>query len=105
VIQLIFILVFEVKDINLSIGIDMVRGESIIQDVHGLSLEIRRSLRDLSHLMPIKLAASASTYSSSLRAFFGSQHVYLVLALQPCRTLFWQRCLVPTFLNRSNLHA
>lgn len=40
------------KDINLSIGIDMVRGESIIQDVHGLSVEIRRSLRDLSHLMP-----------------------------------------------------
>lgn len=43
---------FQVKDINLSIGIDMVRGESIIQDVHGLSVEIRRSLRDFSHLMP-----------------------------------------------------
>jgi vacuolar protein sorting-associated protein 13A/C len=36
---------------------DMVRGETIIQDVEGLSVEIRRSLRDLMHQLPVVEAA------------------------------------------------
>jgi vacuolar protein sorting-associated protein 13A/C len=36
---------------------DMVRGETIIQDVKGLSVEIRRSLRDLMHQLPVVEAA------------------------------------------------
>jgi vacuolar protein sorting-associated protein 13A/C len=47
----------QVKDINLVIGMDMVRGETIIQDVEGLSFELRRSLRDLRHQLPAVEAA------------------------------------------------
>lgn len=36
---------------------DMVCGETIIQDVEGLSFEIRRSLRDLMHQLPVVEAA------------------------------------------------
>jgi vacuolar protein sorting-associated protein 13A/C len=36
---------------------DMVRGETIIQDVEGLSVEIHRSLRDLMHQLPVLEAA------------------------------------------------
>ncbi|XP_073352999.1 uncharacterized protein [Aegilops tauschii subsp. strangulata] len=51
------ILTVTVKDINLTIGMDMVRGETIIQDVKGLSVEIHRSLRDLMHQLPVVEAA------------------------------------------------
>ncbi|PNT67930.1 hypothetical protein BRADI_3g33740v3 [Brachypodium distachyon] len=51
------ILTVTVKDINLTIGMDMVRGETIIQDVEGLSVEIHRSLRDLMHQLPVVEAA------------------------------------------------
>ncbi|RLN19158.1 hypothetical protein C2845_PM02G19660 [Panicum miliaceum] len=51
------ILTVTVKDINLVIGMDMVRGETIIQDVEGLSFELRRSLRDLRHQLPVVEAA------------------------------------------------
>ncbi|KAF8689392.1 hypothetical protein HU200_041935 [Digitaria exilis] len=51
------ILTVTVKDINLVIGMDMVRGETIIQDVEGLSFELRRSLRDLWHQLPAVEAA------------------------------------------------
>uniref|UniRef100_A0A0Q3N5I8 PH domain-containing protein n=1 Tax=Setaria italica TaxID=4555 RepID=A0A0Q3N5I8_SETIT len=51
------ILTVTVKDINLVIGMDMVRGETIIQDVEGLSFELRRSLRDLRHQLPAVEAA------------------------------------------------
>lgn len=36
---------------------NMVRGETIIQDVEGLSFELRRSLRDLRHQLPAVEAA------------------------------------------------
>jgi hypothetical protein len=36
---------------------NMVRGETIIQDVEGLSFELRRSLRDLRHQLPVVEAA------------------------------------------------
>ncbi|KAK4262505.1 hypothetical protein QN277_028058 [Acacia crassicarpa] len=42
----------QVEDINLNVGIGEELGESIIQDVSGLSVLIRRSLRDLLHQLP-----------------------------------------------------
>uniref|UniRef100_A0A0E0MAV7 PH domain-containing protein n=1 Tax=Oryza punctata TaxID=4537 RepID=A0A0E0MAV7_ORYPU len=51
------ILTVTVKDINLTIGMNMVCGETIIQDVEGLSFEIHRSLRDLMHQLPAVEAA------------------------------------------------
>ncbi|CAD6212089.1 unnamed protein product [Miscanthus lutarioriparius] len=51
------ILTVTVRDINLVIGMNMVRGETIIQDVEGLSFELRRSLRDLRHQLPAVEAA------------------------------------------------
>ncbi|XP_073000916.1 uncharacterized protein [Typha latifolia] len=51
------ILTIKVKDINLTVGIDMVSGESIIQDVKGFSLVVHRSLRDLLHQVPTVEAA------------------------------------------------
>lgn len=41
---------------------DMVRGETIIQDVKGLSVEIHRSLRDLMHQLPVVEAAIKVAY-------------------------------------------
>lgn len=41
-----------VQDVNLTVGVSGQPGESIIQDVSGLSLMIRRSLRDLWHQIP-----------------------------------------------------
>lgn len=41
-----------VQDVNLTVGVSGQPGESIIQDVSGLSLVIRRSLRDLWHQIP-----------------------------------------------------
>ncbi|XP_062205491.1 uncharacterized protein LOC133907454 isoform X2 [Phragmites australis] len=51
------ILTVTVRDINLVIGMNMVRGETIIQDVEGLSFELCRSLRDLRHQLPVVEAA------------------------------------------------
>ncbi|KAK3153327.1 hypothetical protein QOZ80_2BG0170820 [Eleusine coracana subsp. coracana] len=51
------IMTVTVRDINLVIGMNMVRGETIIQDVEGLSFELRRSLRDLRHQLPVVEAA------------------------------------------------
>uniref|UniRef100_A0A0D9XMK5 PH domain-containing protein n=1 Tax=Leersia perrieri TaxID=77586 RepID=A0A0D9XMK5_9ORYZ len=51
------ILTVTVKDINLTIGMNMVCGETIIQDVEGLSFVIHRSLRDLMHQLPAVEAA------------------------------------------------
>lgn len=47
----------QVKDINLTVGTGMGVGESIIQDVKGLSVVIQRSLRDLLHQIPTTEAA------------------------------------------------
>ncbi|GAV77402.1 PH domain-containing protein/DUF946 domain-containing protein/DUF1162 domain-containing protein/Chorein_N domain-containing protein, partial [Cephalotus follicularis] len=41
-----------VEDINLNVGTGSELGESIIQDVKGVSIVIRRSLRDLLHQIP-----------------------------------------------------
>ena len=41
---------------------DMVLGETIIQDVEGLSVEIRRSLRDLMYQLPVVEAAIKVTH-------------------------------------------
>lgn len=41
-----------VQDVNLTVGVNGQPGERIIQDVSGLSLMIRRSLRDLWHQIP-----------------------------------------------------
>ncbi|XP_058084436.1 uncharacterized protein LOC131232245 isoform X2 [Magnolia sinica] len=46
------ILTLQVKDIHLTVGTGMKFSESIIQDVKGLSVVIRRSLRDLLHQIP-----------------------------------------------------
>ncbi|KAG4987653.1 hypothetical protein JHK85_030636 [Glycine max] len=45
-------LTVQVEDINLNVGTGSNIGESIIQDVNGLSVIIHRSLRDLSHQYP-----------------------------------------------------
>ncbi|KAL2348225.1 hypothetical protein Fmac_002225 [Flemingia macrophylla] len=42
----------QVEDINLNVGTGSDIGESIIQDVNGLSVIIHRSLRDLAHQFP-----------------------------------------------------
>ncbi|CAA6669756.1 unnamed protein product [Spirodela intermedia] len=47
------ILTIKVKDINLTIGTGTLTGESIIQDVKGLSIIIQKSLRDLLHQIPL----------------------------------------------------
>ncbi|KNA21084.1 hypothetical protein SOVF_046540 [Spinacia oleracea] len=41
-----------VEDINLNVGTGQELGESIVQDVDGLSIVLRRSLRDLLHQIP-----------------------------------------------------
>ncbi|KAI4338425.1 hypothetical protein MLD38_023489 [Melastoma candidum] len=41
-----------IEDINLNVGMGSELGESIIQDVKGISIVIRRSLRDLLHQLP-----------------------------------------------------
>ncbi|KAH7549714.1 hypothetical protein JRO89_XS13G0070800 [Xanthoceras sorbifolium] len=46
------ILTILVEDINLNVGAGLEVGESIIQDVKGVSVVIRRSLRDLLHQIP-----------------------------------------------------
>lgn len=46
------ILTVLVEDINLNVGTGKELGESIIQDVKGVSVVIRRSLRDLLHQIP-----------------------------------------------------
>lgn len=51
------ILTIKVKDINLTVGTGAIVGESIIQDVKGLSVVIQRSLRDLLHQIPTIEAA------------------------------------------------
>ncbi|MED6185793.1 hypothetical protein PIB30_060531 [Stylosanthes scabra] len=45
-------LTIQVEDINLNVGTGTEIGESIIQDVNGLSVIIHRSLRDLLHKFP-----------------------------------------------------
>lgn len=45
-------LMVQVEDINLNVGTGTDLGESIIQDVNGLSVIIHRSLRDLLHQFP-----------------------------------------------------
>ncbi|XP_015084887.1 uncharacterized protein LOC107028368 [Solanum pennellii] len=46
------ILTISVEDINLNVGAGSELGESIIQDVNGVSIVILRSLRDLLHQIP-----------------------------------------------------
>ncbi|XP_060207492.1 uncharacterized protein LOC132635217 [Lycium barbarum] len=46
------ILTISVKDINLNVGAGSELGESIIQGVNGVSIVIKRSLRDLLHQIP-----------------------------------------------------
>ncbi|KAK1261313.1 hypothetical protein QJS04_geneDACA008707 [Acorus gramineus] len=46
------IMTIQVKDINLTVGMGHVSGDSMIQDVKGLSITINRSLRDLLHRVP-----------------------------------------------------
>ncbi|XP_021768084.1 uncharacterized protein LOC110732449 isoform X1 [Chenopodium quinoa] len=46
------ILTVMVEDINLNVGTGKEVGDSIIQDVNGLSIVLRRSLRDLLHQIP-----------------------------------------------------
>lgn len=41
------------EDINLNVGVGEELGESIIEDVNGVSILIHRSLRDLLHQIPI----------------------------------------------------
>uniref|UniRef100_A0A6N2K527 PH domain-containing protein n=1 Tax=Salix viminalis TaxID=40686 RepID=A0A6N2K527_SALVM len=47
------ILTIKVEDINLNVGVGEELGESIIEDVNGVSILIHRSLRDLLHQIPI----------------------------------------------------
>nr|DAD18267.1 TPA_asm: hypothetical protein HUJ06_019730 [Nelumbo nucifera] len=47
------VLTVQVEDINLTVGSGKESGESIIQDVKGISIVVQRSLRDLLHQMPV----------------------------------------------------
>ncbi|ONK73416.1 uncharacterized protein A4U43_C04F31270 [Asparagus officinalis] len=51
------IMTIKIEDINLTVGNDTISGESIIQDVEGLSVVIQRSLRDILHQIPTTEAA------------------------------------------------
>ncbi|KAE8702415.1 hypothetical protein F3Y22_tig00110482pilonHSYRG00005 [Hibiscus syriacus] len=46
------IMTIKIEDINLNVGTESVLSESIIKDVKGVSIVIRRSLRDLMHQVP-----------------------------------------------------
>uniref|UniRef100_A0A0E0R2L4 PH domain-containing protein n=1 Tax=Oryza rufipogon TaxID=4529 RepID=A0A0E0R2L4_ORYRU len=69
------ILTVTVKDINLTIGMNMVCGETIIQDVEGLSFEIHRSLRDLMHQLP---AVEASIKVDVLKAALSNREYEII---------------------------
>uniref|UniRef100_A0A0E0BDW2 PH domain-containing protein n=1 Tax=Oryza glumipatula TaxID=40148 RepID=A0A0E0BDW2_9ORYZ len=69
------ILTVTVKDINLTIGMNMVCGETIIQDVEGLSFEIHRSLRDLMHQLP---AVEASIKVDVLKAVLSNREYEII---------------------------
>lgn len=66
----------KVQDVNLTVGVSGKPGKSIIQDVSGLSLVIRRSLRDLWHQIPNIEAAiaiwSSIDYIRHLRKFIST---------------------------------
>ncbi|PIA31102.1 hypothetical protein AQUCO_05300139v1 [Aquilegia coerulea] len=51
------IMTIQVEDINLTVGTRTGHGESIIKDVKGLSVVLRRSLRDLLHQIPTTAVA------------------------------------------------
>lgn len=52
----------QVEDINLNVGTGSELGESIIQEVKGVSVVLRRSLRDLFHQIPSTEAAIKVMY-------------------------------------------
>lgn len=57
----------KVEDINLNVGTGTDIGESIIQDVKGISVIIQRSLRDLLHQIPSTEIAIKVLHSMSAR--------------------------------------
>lgn len=57
----------KVEDINLNVGSGTDIGESIIQDVKGISVVIQRSLRDLLHQIPSTEIAIKVLHSMSAR--------------------------------------
>ncbi|KAG0474782.1 hypothetical protein HPP92_014468 [Vanilla planifolia] len=66
------IMTVKVEDINLTVGTGRISGESIIQDVSGLSVTLQRSLRDLLHQVPateaiIQARGAWILYKSNLR--------------------------------------
>ncbi|KAK4844286.1 hypothetical protein QYF36_018501 [Acer negundo] len=69
------ILTILVEDINLNVGAGLEVGESIIQDVKGVSVVIRRSLRDLLHQIPsTEVAVKVEELKASL-----SNREYLII--------------------------
>nr|XP_016473057.1 PREDICTED: uncharacterized protein LOC107795012 [Nicotiana tabacum] len=61
------ILTISVKDINLNVGAGSELGESIVQDINGVSIVIQRSLRDLLHQIPsIEVAIKVEELKAAL---------------------------------------
>ncbi|XP_077244890.1 pleckstrin homology (PH) domain-containing protein [Tasmannia lanceolata] len=69
------ILNLQVKDINLRVSTGNGCGESIIQDVKGISVVIRRSLRDLLHQIP---ATEASIKIEQLKAALSNREYQII---------------------------
>lgn len=63
------ILTVQVEDINLNVGTGTELGESIIQDVKGVSIVIRRSLWDLLHQI---LSTEAAIKTEELKGVIAS---------------------------------
>lgn len=69
------ILTVQIEDINLNIGAESELGESIIRDVKGVSVVIRRSLRDLLHQIP---ATEVTIQIGELRAALSSKEYEII---------------------------
>ncbi|XP_031125724.1 uncharacterized protein LOC116028070 isoform X1 [Ipomoea triloba] len=69
------ILTVSVKDINLNVGAGSELGESIIQDVSGISIVIQRSLRDLLHQIP---SVDVSVKMEELKAALSSTEYEII---------------------------
>ncbi|XP_050223282.1 uncharacterized protein LOC126673249 [Mercurialis annua] len=69
------ILMIQVDDINLNVGSGLELGESIIKDVKGVSIGIRRSLRDLLHQIP---SVEASVKIEELKASLSNREYQII---------------------------
>ncbi|KAJ0048722.1 hypothetical protein Pint_15724 [Pistacia integerrima] len=70
------VLTILVEDINLNVGTGSELGESIIQDVKGVSIVIQRSLRDLLHQLP---STEAVIKVEELKAALSNQEYQIII--------------------------